>query len=71
MGNYAGSSTIPGMTTFSAQMPGNTNTMATASAGLYYDVRKNEQIGLTTQWQQQPFINTNTTSVIATYTIGL
>lgn len=71
MGNYAGTSTIPGMTTFSAQMPGNTNTMATASGGLYYSVRKNEQIGLTALWQQQPFINTNTTSVIATYTIGL
>ena len=70
MGNYAGSSTIPGMTTFSAQMPSNTNTMATASGGLYYSVRKNEQIGLTALWQQQPFINTNTTSVIATYTIG-
>lgn len=71
MGNYSGSSTIPGMTTFSTQMPGNTNTMATASAGVYYSVRKNEQLGLTTLWQQQPFINTNTTSVIATYTIGL
>ena len=71
MGNYAGTSTIPGMTTFSAQMPSNTNTMATASGGLYYSVRKNEQIGLTALWQQQPFINTNTTSVIATYTIGL
>ena len=70
MGNYAGTSNIPGMSSFSAQMPSNTNTMATASAGLYYDVRKNEQIGLTTQWQQQPFIKTNTTSVIATYTIG-
>ena len=70
MGNYAGSSTIPGMTTFSAQMPGNTNTMATASAGLYYDVKKNEQLGLTALWQQQPFISTNTTSVMATYTMG-
>lgn len=71
MGNYAGTSTIPGMTTFSTQMPSNTNTMATASGGLYYSIRKNEQIGLTALWQQQPFINTNTTSVMATYTIGL
>lgn len=70
MGNYAGTSNIPGVATFSSQMPNNTNTMATASSGLYYDVRKNEQIGLTALWQQQPFINTNTTSVIATYTIG-
>ena len=71
MGNYAGSSSVPGLNSFNVQMPGNTNTMATASAGLYYDVRKNERIGLTTLWQQQPFIHTNTTSVIATYTIGL
>lgn len=70
MGNYAGVSSIPGMTSFSTAMPSSTNTMATANGGLYYDVRKNEQIGLTALWQQQPFINTNTTSVIASYTIG-
>lgn len=70
MGNYAGTSTIPGLTTFSTAMPGNTNTMATASGGLYYDVRKNEQIALNALWQQQPFIATNTTSILATYTIG-
>lgn len=70
MGNYQASSTLLGQS-FIAQMPSNTNSMATASAGLYYDVRKNERIGLNALWQQQPFINTNTTSVIATYTIGL
>ena len=70
MGNYTGTSTIPGLTSFNVQMPNNTNTMATASAGLYYDLRKNEQIGLTTLWQQQPFIKTNTASLIATYSLG-
>lgn len=70
MGNYQAASALLGQS-FVAQMPSNTNSMATASAGLYYDVRKNERIGLNALWQQQPFINTNTTSVIATYTIGL
>lgn len=70
IGNYAGTSSIPGMTAFSTSMPGNINTMTTASGGLYYDLRKNEQLGLTALWQQQPFVNTNTTTVLATYTMG-
>ena len=71
MGNYAGTSQIAGLETFSAQMPGSRNSMATASAGLYYDVRKNERIGMNVLWQQQPFINTNTATAIVTYTLGL
>lgn len=70
MDNRTGTSSIPGMASFSSSMPGKVNTMATASAGLYYDVPKNGQLGLTALWQQQPFSNTNTTSVMATYTIG-
>lgn len=69
MGNYQASSALMGQN-FSAQMPSNTNSMATASAGLYYDVRKSERIGLNVLWQQQPFIATNTTTALATYTIG-
>ena len=71
MGNYAGTSSIAGLETFSTQMPGSRNTMATASAGLYYDVRKNERIGMNVLWQQQPFINTNTATAIVSYTLGL
>lgn len=70
MGNYSGTSSISGLETFSVQMPGNVNSMATATAGLYYDVRKNERVGLNVLWQQQPFIATNTTTALATYTIG-
>lgn len=70
MSNYSGTSLIPGMTSFAVSMPNNVNSMATASAGLFYDVKKNERIGLNLLWQQQPFINTTTTSAIATYTIG-
>jgi len=70
MGNYQGTSAIPGLTSFSVAMPGNVNSMATASAGIYYDVRKNERIGMNVLWQQQPFIATNTTTALATYSIG-
>lgn len=70
MGNYAGTSNIMGLESFSTQMPGNVNSMATATAGLYYDVRKNERVGLNVLWQQQPFIATNTATALATYSIG-
>jgi len=70
MANYQGTSTIPGYENFSVAMPGNVNSMATASAGIYYDVKKNERFGFNVMWQQQPFINTNTTTALATYTIG-
>ena len=70
MANYQGTSAITGLNNFSVQMPGSVNSMTTASAGLYYDVRKNERIGLNVLWQQQPFMNTNTTTALATYTMG-
>lgn len=70
MANYQGTSNITGLESFNVQMPGNVNSMATATAGLYYDVRKNERVGFNVLWQQQPFIATNTTTALATYTIG-
>jgi hypothetical protein len=70
MGNYAGTSSIMGLETFSVQMPSNVNSMATATAGLFYDINKRERLGLNVLWQQQPFIATNTTTALATYTIG-
>lgn len=70
MDSYQGTSIIPGLATFSTQVAGNTNTMATAAAGIYYDVNKRERLGFTVLWQQQPFIATSTASATATYTIG-
>jgi len=70
MGNYAGTSNITGLESFSVQMPGNVNSMATATAGMFYDINKRERFGLNVLWQQQPFIATNTTTALATYTIG-
>lgn len=70
MSNYQGTSNIGGLESFNVQMPGNVNSMATASAGVYYDIRKSERVGFNVLWQQQPFIATNTTTALATYTIG-
>ncbi|MBU3539856.1 autotransporter outer membrane beta-barrel domain-containing protein [Polynucleobacter sp. UB-Tiil-W10] len=70
MNNYQVTSSIIGLESFSVAMPGNVNSMATASAGLFYDINKRERLGLNILWQQQPFIATNTTTALMTYTIG-
>ena len=70
MSNYQVSSAISGLENFSIAMPGNVNSMATASAGLMYDISKSERLGLNIFWQQQPFIATNTTTALASYTVG-
>ena len=70
MSNYQVTSAIVGLESFSVAMPGNVNSMATATAGLMYDINKRERLGINILWQQQPFIATNTTTALATYTIG-
>jgi autotransporter-associated beta strand protein len=70
MSNYQVTSAIVGLESFSVAMPGNVNSMATATAGLIYDINKRERLGFNILWQQQPFIATNTTTALATYTIG-
>ncbi len=70
MSNYQVTSSIVGLESFSVAMPGNVNSMATASAGLFYDINKQERLSFNVLWQQQPFIATNTTTALATYTIG-
>lgn len=70
MGNYQGNSTIAGLEAFSISMPANTNSMATASAGLSYAVKGNEKLSFNLLWQQQAFTATNTLTGLATYTFG-
>ena len=70
MSNYQVKSAIVGLESFSVAMPSNVNSMATASAGLIYDINKRERLGFNILWQQQPFIATNTATALATYTIG-
>ena len=46
-------------------------TRPTATLGAYYDVEKNQRIGLTGIYRQEPFQSVSTTTVMATYTVGL
>lgn len=47
------------------------NNRATATLGAYYDVEKNQRLGITGIYRQEPYQAVSTTTVMATYTIGL
>lgn len=69
MGDYAGSSEIPGLSNFSVAMADAQRTRATASAGLAYLFRKNERLGLNIGWQEQA-IGRSVLTVFTGYTLG-
>lgn len=46
-------------------------TRPTASVGAYYDIEKNQRLGVAGIYRQEPYQSVSTTTVIATYTIGL
>ena len=46
-------------------------TRPTAMLGAYYDVQKNQRLGVNAIYRQEPFQAVSTTSVMATYTVGL
>ena len=46
-------------------------TRPTATVGAYYDVEKNQRIGITGIYRQEPYQAVQTTTVMATYTVGL
>ena len=46
-------------------------TRPTATLGAYYDVEKNQRLGITGIYRQEPFQAVSTTTVMATYTIGM
>lgn len=46
-------------------------TRPTATVGAYYDVEKNQRLGITGIYRQEPYQAVSTTTVMATYTIGL
>ncbi|MBU3628142.1 autotransporter outer membrane beta-barrel domain-containing protein [Polynucleobacter sp. AP-Reno-20A-A9] len=63
-------------TGFSGLTPINFNatpvkTRPTAMLGAYYDVAKNQRLGVTGIYRQEPFQAVSTTTVMATYTIGM
>jgi hypothetical protein len=46
-------------------------TRPTASIGAYYDVAKNQRLGVTGIYRQEAYQGVSTTTVMATYTVGL
>lgn len=46
-------------------------TRPTASVGAYYDIIKNQRLGITGIYRQEPYQAVQTTTVMATYTVGL
>jgi len=46
-------------------------TRPTATVGAYYDIEKNQRVGITGIYRQEPYQAVQTTTVMATYTIGL
>lgn len=51
--------------------PNPVKTRPTATVGGYYDITKSQRIGVTGIYRQEPFQAVSTTTVLATYTIGL
>lgn len=46
-------------------------TRPTATLGAYYDVLKNQRIGINGIYRQEPYQGVSTTTIMATYTVGL
>jgi hypothetical protein len=46
-------------------------TRPTATVGAYYDIEKNQRVGITGIYRQEAYQAVSTTTVMATYTIGL
>jgi hypothetical protein len=51
--------------------PNPVKTRPTATLGAYYDIVKNQRIGITGIYRQESYQAVSTTTVMATYTIGL
>jgi Autotransporter beta-domain len=68
-GSYSASG-INGLTPVNFN-PNPVKTRPTATVGGYYDILKNQRIGVTGIYRQEPFQAVSTTTVLATYTIGL
>jgi autotransporter-associated beta strand protein len=51
--------------------PNPVNTRSTASVGAYYDVEKNQRLGISAIYRQEAYQAISTTTVMTTYAIGL
>ena len=69
--NYVTSSSdISGLTPVSMN-PNMVRTRPTASLGAYYDIEKNQRLGINGIYRQEMYQAVGTSSVMATYTVGL
>ena len=70
-GSYYGTnSSISGLTPVNFNV-NPVKTRPTATIGAYYDVEKNQRLGITGIYRQEPYQAIQTTTVMATYTVGL
>ena len=70
-GTYSGtSSSIAGLTPVNFN-PNPVKNRPTATLGAYYDIVKNQRLGITGIYRQESYQSVSTTMVMATYTIGL
>lgn len=68
-GSYSATG-ITGLTPVSFN-PNPVKTRPTATVGAFYDIEKNQRLGITGIYRQEPFQAVSTTTVLVTYTIGL
>jgi hypothetical protein len=66
----ATSSSISGLAPISMN-PNIVRTRPTASLGAYYDIEKNQRLGVNAIYRQEMYQAVGTTTVMATYTVGL
>jgi len=51
--------------------PDPVNTRSTTSVGAYYDIQKNQRVGITGIYRQESYQAVSTTTVMTTYTVGI
>ena len=69
---YSGTSQITGLSSFSTQPAYATkSTRPFATVGVYYDVEKNQQVGLTSYYRQSYYQSLNSFTTMLTYTLGI
>lgn len=69
---YSGTSSIAGLSSFSTQPAYATkSTRPFATVGVYYDIEKNHQIGLSSYYRQSYYQSLNSFTSMLTYTLGI
>ncbi|MBT8584886.1 autotransporter outer membrane beta-barrel domain-containing protein [Polynucleobacter paneuropaeus] len=70
-GTYSATNSSIGTLTPINFNPNPVKTRPTATVGAYYDIEKNQRVGITGIYRQEAYQAVSTTTVMATYTIGL